>query len=116
MKVSALQIVVALVTLCGLGRDARAQPNDATVDTNSNGSSDQRQFNNDPRDVLSTDEWNRVDAAVERTLTWLAAQQRPDGSFPTLDTGQPAVTSLCVLAFMAHGHMPGHGPYGGRLE
>jgi hypothetical protein len=66
--------------------------------------------------VLSPSEWRRLDAAVDRALVWLAAQQQPDGSFPTLTQGQPAVTSLCVLAFMAHGHNPGVGPYGEQLE
>src|SRR6267142_2630280 len=59
--------------------------------------------------VLSPGEWRRLDLAVDRALVWLAAQQRPDGSFPTLTQGQPGVTSLCVLAFMAHGHVPGDG-------
>ena len=53
---------------------------------------------------------------MDRSLAWLAAQQQPDGSFPTMDHAQPGVTSLCVLAFMAHGHNPGEGPYGKRLE
>jgi hypothetical protein len=65
--------------------------------------------------VLSPGEWRRLDAAVDRALMWLAAQQQPDGSFPTLTQGQPGVTSLCVLAFMAHGHVPGDGPYGEQL-
>ena len=67
-------------------------------------------------DVLSADEWRRVDGAVHRAMQWLAAQQQPDGSFPTLAQGQPGVTALCVLAFMAHGHLPGEGPYGARLQ
>jgi hypothetical protein len=66
--------------------------------------------------VLSPDEWRRVDASIDRALTWLAARQQADGSFPTLETGQPAVTGLCVLAFMAHGHIPGEGEYGQRLS
>jgi hypothetical protein len=66
--------------------------------------------------VLAAAEWRRVDAAVVRALIWLAAQQQPDGSFPTLERGQPGVTSLCALAFMAHGHMPGEGEYGRLLE
>ena len=37
-------------------------------------------------------------------------------SFPTLERGQPGVTSLCVLAFMAHGHSPGEGKYGQQLD
>jgi hypothetical protein len=67
-------------------------------------------------DVLSEDQWQRLDAAVDRGLTWLAAQQRRDGSFPTRTNGQPGVTSLCVLAFMAHGHNPGDGQHGERLD
>jgi hypothetical protein len=69
-----------------------------------------------PADVLSNTEWQRVDSAVERALGYLASQQQEDGSFPTLPHAQPAVTSLCVLAFMAHGHMPGEGDYGSALE
>jgi Prenyltransferase and squalene oxidase repeat len=69
-----------------------------------------------PSDVLSPTEWRRVDAGVERALAFLASQQQSDGSFPTMPHAQPGVTSLCVLAFMAHGHNPGEGKYGERLE
>ena len=69
-----------------------------------------------PTNVLSADEWHRVDAAVERALTWLASQQQDDGAFPTLARGQPGVTSLCMMAFMSHGHAPGAGRFGPRLE
>ena len=65
--------------------------------------------------VLTADEWRRLDVAIDRALDWLVAQQQPDGSFPTLERGQPGVTGLCVLAFMAHGHVPGDGPYGEQL-
>jgi Prenyltransferase and squalene oxidase repeat len=65
--------------------------------------------------VLSPSEWQRLDSAIDRALAWLATQQQPDGSFPTHSQGQPGVTSLCVLAFMAHGHVPGDGTYGERL-
>lgn len=67
------------------------------------------------RDVLTPDEWERVDAAVERSLDWLISQQLLDGSFPTVATGQPGVTSLCLIAFLSHGHMPGEGRYGEAL-
>src|SRR6478752_7598135 len=50
------------------------------------------------KNVLSADEWSRVDAAVERAFSWLATQQRNDGAFSTQPTGQPGVTSLCTLA------------------
>jgi hypothetical protein len=69
-----------------------------------------------PANVLSPAEWQRVDGAVERGLQWLASQQQADGSFPTMATGQPAITSLCMMAFIAHGYVPGDGPYGKRLE
>jgi hypothetical protein len=69
-----------------------------------------------PTNVLSSEEWKRVDTAVDRALNWMAAQQQEDGSFPSLETGQPAVTSLCMMAFISHGHSPGNGELGARLE
>ena len=69
-----------------------------------------------PTDVLSADEQQRVDESVERALEWMVTQQQEDGSFLTLQRGQPGVTCLSVMAFMAHGHLPGAGPYGARLE
>ncbi len=67
-------------------------------------------------DVLPPEEWKRVDAGAARAIKWLATQQEADGSFPTMEMGEPGVTSLCVLAFMAHGHHPGEGEHGQRLE
>jgi hypothetical protein len=75
-----------------------------------------RAAEDDATKVLSHDEWKRVDGAVNRALSWLASQQQPDGSFPTMPIGQPGVTSLCVLAFMAHGDNPSEGRYGKQLE
>ncbi len=72
--------------------------------------------NDSPTDVLPAHEWERIDAAVEKALVWLATQQQDDGSFLTLPRGQPGVTSLCVMAYMSHGHLPGTGEYGERLE
>jgi hypothetical protein len=69
-----------------------------------------------PADVLTPDDRQRVEAAVERAIPWLASQQEADGSFPTIDMGEPGVTSICLLAFMAHGHNPSEGVYGERLE
>src|SRR5262245_34822625 len=59
-----------------------------------------------PANVLTAAEWERVDGAVKRAIAWLASQQQPDGSFPTIDMGQPGVTCLATMAFMAHGHVP----------
>jgi hypothetical protein len=67
-------------------------------------------------DVLTEEQWKRVDDGVDRGLAWLAAQQQADGAFPSLETGQPAVTSLGVMAFISRGHVPGVGPYGDTLN
>ncbi len=87
--------LAAVIIACGFANPLRAQP---------------------PDDVLTSAEWQRVDLSVERALLWLASRQQRDGSFQTLSQGQPGVTSLCVMAFVAHGHMPGEGPYGGQLQ
>src|SRR3954452_25006268 len=71
---------------------------------------------NTPANVLSAEAWRRVDAGVRRALDWLATQQQPNGSFATLNTGQPGVTSLCIMAFVSHGHIPGDKSFGKGLE
>ncbi len=65
-----------------------------------------------PAEVLTASQWESVNESVERALAWLASRQQPDGSFPTLQQGQPGVTSLCTLAYLAQGHLPGEGQYG----
>lgn len=69
-----------------------------------------------PSDVLPPADWRRVDISIERSLDWLANQQQRDGSFPTFPTGQPAVTGLCVMAFMSAGHEPGNGKHGDVIQ
>jgi len=54
----------------------------------------------------------RVDAAVSKALAFLAKSQQADGVFPSQLGNNTAVTSLCVMAFLAKGHTPGCGPYG----
>jgi hypothetical protein len=106
------QLLLVLLVLCTQARGQEKHPSDvATKDVAATRDLDDPQSN-----VLNPAEWRRVDAAVDRGLAWLATQQQPDGSFPTISVGQPGVTSLCVLAFMAHGHNPGEGRYGERLE
>jgi len=67
-------------------------------------------------DALPPEKWRQLENSVDRALAWLASQQAADGSFPTVATGQPAVTSLCVMAFLSRGHQPGYGPYGQQLN
>ncbi len=67
-------------------------------------------------EVLPRDEWHKLEKSVDRALAWLATQQLPDGSFPSIDQGQPGVTSLCVMAFLSRGHQPDIGPYGERIN
>ena len=65
--------------------------------------------------VLAADRWREVDGAVQRGLTWLAEQQKEDGSFESRTAGQPAVTSLCLMAFLAQGESPANGQYQKQL-
>jgi hypothetical protein len=67
-------------------------------------------------DALSADQWKKVDNSVDHGLAWLALKQQQDGSFSTATSGQPAVTSLAVMAFLSRGHVPGVGPYGKQLN
>jgi hypothetical protein len=52
--------------------------------------------------------------AVVRALAYCKSQQKPDGSFNGNqgDIGETAVPSLVVMAYLAHGDVPGQGPYG----
>ncbi|MBX3439580.1 MAG: terpene cyclase/mutase family protein [Planctomycetaceae bacterium] len=68
------------------------------------------------RDILSPAEWEQLDQSIDRGLSFLATQQLDDGSFTTLPAGQPAVTSLCVMAFLSRGHVPGEGPHGETIN
>src|SRR5690606_28779600 len=57
-------------------------------------------------ELLSPEEWQRLDTAVDRGLEYLSTRQRPDGSFEAHELGQPGITSLCVMAFLSRGHVP----------
>jgi hypothetical protein len=61
-------------------------------------------------------EWVRIERSVDLGLQSLALQQAEDGSFPSNPVGQPAVTSLAVMAFLSRGHLPGEGRYGKELN
>ncbi len=68
-------------------------------------------------EVLTPEQWQQVRRSIERALAWLATQQEPNGRFRGgVDHAQPAITSLCVMAYLAAGYLPGRGPYGARIE
>jgi hypothetical protein len=66
--------------------------------------------------VVPRAKWDQIDQSIQRALEWLASRQDDDGSFPTHVSGQPAVTSLAVLAFLSAGEKPGVGEHGKRID
>jgi len=56
--------------------------------------------------------------AVDKALARLSQNQNPDGSWNGGFGGNrdPAVSALCVMAFLSAGHVPGEGPYGAAVE
>ena len=54
----------------------------------------------------------RVTGALDRSLEYLYAQQRPDGGWDN----NHAPNALALLSFMGRGHVPGRGPYRDTLE
>lgn len=53
-----------------------------------------------------------IDTAVDKALAYLAKAQLPDGSYPGGMPKCTAIVSLCNMAFMAHGYLPGGSLYG----
>lgn len=53
-----------------------------------------------------------VTASIDRSLEYLARQQRPDGAWD----GNNAPNALALLAFLGRGHVPGRGPYRDVVE
>lgn len=66
--------------------------------------------------VLDNEQLERLDTAVDRGLEWLITQQKPDGSFKSIKIGQPGVTALCVMAFLAQGKTPVDSEYGPAIS
>lgn len=74
-----------------------------------------------------------ADEAISRGLEYLRTSQSKNGSWghpganawggggrppamPAASTGDPAITSLAVMAFLSAGHVPGEGHYGAVVE
>ena len=54
--------------------------------------------------------------SVEQGLEWLAKSQNPDGSFGKgRMSGNAGIVSLCALALMGDGNLPGRGRYGAAV-
>lgn len=54
--------------------------------------------------------------AIHKACRYLAARQHPDGGFGDTNVAVVALTSLVVLALMAHGSTDGRGPYGEQVR
>ena len=61
-----------------------------------------------------------LDKSVNQALAFLQSTQLTDGAWGAGGKGgggaNPAVTSLCVMAFLSAGHVPGEGRYGETIE
>ncbi len=58
-----------------------------------------------------------LEAAVQKGMAWLAAEQEADGAFGSQQYRRHvALTSLACIAFMADGNVPGRGPYGETVQ
>jgi prenyltransferase beta subunit len=60
----------------------------------------------------------KLEEAVNQALVFLKNTQRDDGSWSAGQAGasNPAITGLCVMAFLSAGHVPGEGPYATTIE
>lgn len=76
----------------------------------------ERAESHEERLKLPPEQRKMLDRLVDKGLEFLASKQNEDGSFPTQPGAEPAVTSLCLLAFLSRGHRPGEGPYGDGID
>jgi len=103
-----------LITLCGIAALIATAPSTGSGADERESSATTK--SGAQRPLLAPEQWKQLDRAVDRGLDFLSKSQQPDGSFLSAPEGQPGVTSLCVMAFLARGHQPGKGPYGSQIE
>lgn len=65
---------------------------------------------------LTPEQRRQLDESVDKALDYLSKHQNGDGSFQTVPIARPAVTALCVMAFLSRGHKPGGGTYSANIE
>ncbi|HEV3145818.1 MAG TPA: prenyltransferase/squalene oxidase repeat-containing protein [Gemmataceae bacterium] len=59
----------------------------------------------------------QLDQSIEKALEFLNSSQNRDGSWSAGGHGSsPAISALCVMAFMSAGHIPGEGKYGDTIR
>lgn len=58
----------------------------------------------------------QVDPMYVKGLRFLAQTQSKEGNWPDRNGTEPAVVGLCVMAFLAHGEDPNHGPYAKNIR
>ncbi len=103
--------LVVVVVLLQSANNARLRAGDATSDAVTSVPDSPGLDRFGARPVLTPAQWDKLDKSIDRALEFLARSQERNGSFRTHESGQPAVTSLCAMAFLARGHVPGEGAY-----
>jgi len=58
----------------------------------------------------------QVETIYNQGLRYLAKNQNADGSWGSASGARPGVVGLCILAFLAYGEDPNHGPYAKNIS
>lgn len=58
----------------------------------------------------------QLETVYERGLAYLAKTQNEEGAWSDQMGGEPAVVGLCLIAFLAYGEDPNHGPHAGVIR
>ncbi len=96
---------------------AAQQPLDQTQPPPNRDAREDRRDNTAENNPLATEMTPELNAAVKLGLEYLKREQKSDGSFGVgRYSRHVAITSLCALAFMADGNLPGRGEYGEQVQ